>query len=180
MKIIYFSIVASLLFIFIFVDVFASSDADKCKANRGRYNYVGKYCDYPGLRNQQIENSRLTEVLALSSVRQIKAKHHIIKLYSIPQQGSCVPETHWICDYHYYLAVSTFDEYPEIAVVDLGIVGEIIKFELVETKGFTEIFQVYNMDFSLSAIKANPKLSTKIKKYNISILENNITIIPQK
>ncbi len=166
--------------LFIFICVFAASDADKCNSTRGRYNYVGNYCDYPGLRNHQIENPRLTEVLALSSVKQIKAKHHIIKLYSIPQQGSCVPETHWNCDYHYYLAVSTFDEYPEIAVVDLGIVGEISKFELVETKGFTEIFQVITNVFSLSAIKANPKLSTNIKKYKISILENKITIFPQK
>ncbi len=176
----YFVIILSLLINCICGGVFAASDADKCKASKGRYNYVGKYCDHPGLQNHQIKNSRLIEVLALSSVRQIKAKHHIVKLYSIPQQGSCVPETHWNCDYHYYLAVSTFDEYPEIAVVDLGIVGEIVKFELVETKGFTDIFQVDTEDYSLSAIKANPKLPTNIKKYKISILENNITIIPQK
>lgn len=49
----------------------------------------------------------------------------VLKLYKIPVSGDCIAETHAICAYDYYLAVSEYDEQPRQSVFHLGVLGEI-------------------------------------------------------
>lgn len=47
------------------------------------------------------------------------------RLYAVPAEGDCVPETHLVCGFRYFLAVSGDGESPEQAVFSLGLLGEI-------------------------------------------------------
>lgn len=55
-------------------------------------------------------------------------KKLLVRLFQSPiYKEDCFQETHGVCQYKYYLSVSTFDEYPETNVYSLAILGEIEK-----------------------------------------------------
>jgi len=75
-------------------------------------------------------NSLLVRLLTLSESETIyglpKFKTNFgAKLYSIGKEGNCVPETHFICSYEYYLALYEYGDPGELAVFYLGEVGKI-------------------------------------------------------
>ncbi len=55
-------------------------------------------------------------------------KQLLLRLYRAPVYvEGCFKETHGICQYSYFLSVSTFDEYPETNIYKLKTKGEITK-----------------------------------------------------
>jgi hypothetical protein len=73
-------------------------------------------------------------VLDIANNSEMKTLDHVLKgvganlwlrLFSIGEEGSCVPETHAVCGFRYYLAVREDGEEPALALFYLGHVGEI-------------------------------------------------------
>lgn len=57
------------------------------------------------------------------------------RLYRVREEGGCVEDTHMVCGYWYYLAVSEDGEAPRQAVFDLGWIGEVVGAELLAGRG---------------------------------------------
>jgi len=79
----------------------------------------------------RINSPRLVEILNYGYVRDLNSdpprpeQELRLRLYTVPKEGSCLPDTHVVCSNHYFLAVSSFEEGMGEAVYDLGEVGEI-------------------------------------------------------
>ncbi|HVO65173.1 MAG TPA: hypothetical protein VMT12_01730 [Syntrophales bacterium] len=135
------------------------------------------------LQSQYIQTPLVVEILNNSERREPdipsnhqwpKGKHrvmtpYLVKLYSIPVEGSCIPETHMICSHKYYLAVSDYGEAPLQGVFYLGTVGEITQFKWVNTARTDGIIDVKALNYPEYAFKMNPKLSKISKHYRIEI-----------
>ena len=85
-------------------------------------------------------NSELQNALAFGEIKELNQldpkadKQLLLRLYRSPlHQEGCFKETHGICQYTYFISVSTFDEYPETKIYKLKTRGEIIKISWQET-----------------------------------------------
>ena len=88
---------------------------------------------------QPVRNALLVEILNWGERQDLMALPNAPSeldalLYSVADEGSCVPDTHAICSYRYYLAVA--EAWPGVgqdaAVYALGRVGEITRAEWLE------------------------------------------------
>jgi hypothetical protein len=86
----------------------------------------------PGpLRPERIDDEVLVRILNAGAELDIDGLSEeeipplLPRLYAVPEEGDCVPETHLICGFRYYLAVSEDGDGPEQAVFSLGLLGEI-------------------------------------------------------
>jgi len=101
-------------------------------------------------------------------------------LYSIPLQGSCIPETHAVCGYRYLLMMYESDEFPEIHIYDLGAVGEIRKFDYRagKTKS-TIVFKIKTTNYPRSAFKKNKKLKRANDKFILTIQKDGKAVLTE-
>lgn len=91
-------------------------------------------------------------------------------LYSISNEGDCVPETHLVCSFTYFLA-SRHDGYSGIsALFELGQYGEIADIKWVESKDLDVAvleFSVYN--YPKYILERSPALIAKVQRYRLRV-----------
>lgn len=134
--------------------------------------------------DQKISNPTVINILNNSEVVNINKNkisdsyNLVLKLYKIPISGDCVAETHAICAYDYYLAVSEYDEQPRQTVYHLGVVGEISKIDWREsTNEDEETLQIRITNYPVTVIKQSPKLDIKSKDYLLRISTELIEVV---
>ena len=155
-------------------------------------------CPYLSFANDEFEfkpseitNELLVDILN-NSERQVpdipsdhqwpSSKNHvmtpfIVKLYSIPMQGDCIPETHMICSHRYYLAIGDYGEEPLQAVFYLGNFGEITKFKWVTTPVRMASIDIEIQNYPTYAFKRNRELKKKTHFYRIRLyIEKDIKL----
>lgn len=100
-----------------------------------------------------------------------------LHLYRVAEQGSCIPETHMICNYRYYLAVSDFGEYPDQAVFGLGEVGEIRSIKWLPTDGWgTALLQIEVSNYPEYAYARNPDLVRVTKSFELVVSVDGVEV----
>jgi len=100
-----------------------------------------------------------------------------LRLYRVAEQGSCIPETHMICSYRYYLAVSEFGEYPDQAVFGLGEVGEIQSVKWLPTDGWGRaLLQVEVSNYPEYAYARNPDLVRVTKSFELVVSVDGVEL----
>lgn len=105
-------------------------------------------------------------------------KELLIRLYKVPNfSESCFIETHGICNYSYYLSVSTFDEVPDVSVSKLDFTGDITatKWRLVETSDYAEIEISYSK-YTSEALNNNSNLKNIIKNKVLKVSLDNVVV----
>lgn len=111
-------------------------------------------------------SSELQKAIAFGSITELNQlspevdKQLLLRIYESPSyQKGCFNETHGVCQYIYFLSVSTFDEYPETKIYELKTKGEIIKIDWQnEAKtDSAKILMVFNK-FTREALKNNKSL----------------------
>jgi len=103
-------------------------------------------------------------------------KDLLVRLYQAPlYESNCFVETHGICQYKYFVTVSTFDEYPETNVYELENMGEVSKVSWLpeEKVDYAEINLTFNQ-YSKYAMENNKKLINKIANIVLKISVKNI------
>jgi len=123
-------------------------------------------CSHSPVRNN-VDINELNAVMAygtsndLNKINPEIAKDLLVRLYQLPILGEeCFVETHGICRNNYYITVSTFDEYPEINVFKLNMVGEITEIHWIQENEYDYV----EIEFSLN-------------KYTKDALANNDDLI---
>lgn len=97
------------------------------------------------------------EIKELNQYSSDVEKQLLVRLYQAPiYKENCFKETHGICQYKYFLSVSTYDEYPETNIFELKNTGEII-----------------DVKWSLSNKVDTAVISMTVNKYTTEALKNN-------
>ncbi len=107
-------------------------------------------------------------------------KQLLLRLYRAPVYvEGCFKETHGICQYSYFLSVSTFDEYPEINMYKLKTKGEITKIMwLNESEVDSAKLNIIFTNYTGYAIKNNSALSAKKEAVQIQVNKDYISELP--
>lgn len=90
----------------------------------------------------------------------------LVRLYQVPvMDGSCFVETHGVCRYRYYVAVSTFDEQPEMNVFKLSHEGEVtgVVWQTEDKPDYVEV-ELALSQYTQAALKNNPALKNTTSK----------------
>jgi len=115
-------------------------------------------------------NNQLKEAISYGEIKELNNyspeidKQLIVRLFEYPVYTEhCFKETQGICQYNYFLSVSTYDEQPETNVYSLDVRGEI-------------------QDTSWQAIEAidTAKINFTINKYTQDALNNNSNLVNEK
>ena len=94
-----------------------------------------------------------------------------------PIAHTCVPDTHWVCSHDYYLAISTFDTYPEQAVYHLGTVGEITSIvSLPPVPGAEDRLLFTAANHPAAVLAAVPSLERAEREFELRVLEAMLEI----
>lgn len=116
-----------------------------------------------------IMNKELKSAISYGEIKELNQyssdveKQLYIRLYQSPiYKEDCFNETHGICQYHYFLSVSTFDEYPETNIFSLKEVGEITGIEWRDSQNVdTAIIDFTIEKYTKAATANNPDLISK-------------------
>lgn len=150
------------------------------------------------LKNKPIKDEFLATILNLSEMKELRPKRPVdsnffFRLYSLDDLSNvaaggdedddssehCAPgvETEVVCGYRYFLAVHNGDiGFPGV-VYDLGLVGEISKIELLKkTDHDVDRLHLEVTNYPAHAFKLNPKLTKKIKKFEIIVKLDGLEI----
>lgn len=104
------------------------------------------------------------EIRDLSEYTPEIEKKLFIRLFHAPiHSDDCFKETHGICQYKYFLSVSTFDEYPETNIYELETLGEIDSISWMPISGMDKA-----------------KLKLTLNKYTKEALLNNSLLINKR
>jgi hypothetical protein len=115
---------------------------------------------------------------ALGNMQFVENKQLIIRLYGFSVSGTCIPETHQVCGHHYVLITSSYDEAPVIRAYDLGKVGEITKVAFAgQPSEKLQVIEVTVQSYASSALKANPRLAKRTKKFRLQLSETEAEIV---
>ena len=158
---------SKLLFLFIFCFSLNLFGNNKSVINTGI-----KTLGLTGIQAKIATNTDLKLALALGIIKEITFNKVSVtfKIYKIAKQGSCVPETHFICGFQYLLSTYTLDEYPEVRVYDLGTLGEILEWK--KTTGSSpkyEEIKVSTQNYPRPVLKRNKKRKKLTDKFWIKI-----------
>ncbi len=140
------------------------------------------------LRNNRIENATLVEILNYAEMQNLnnlsdksKSSELDLRLYSVGVEGACIPDTHGICSYKYYLAVAEQGVGLEQAVFFLGEVGEITKVEWLESpQTYVARLRFEVSNYSSIAFEMNTKLVRKTRSFELNVSARSLKIIAQK
>lgn len=109
-------------------------------------------------------------------------KQLYIRLFQSPlYQSDCYKETHGICQYRYFLSVSTFDEYPETNIFPIKNTGEIIAIEWKNIDSVdTATIEFTIQSFTRMATDNNPELAVETKVLRVQVTPQDIKEIPDE
>jgi hypothetical protein len=104
-------------------------------------------------------------------------KQLLLRLYRSPLYvEDCFKETHGICQYNYFLSVSTFDEYPGTNIFKLKTKGEITKVTWRnESKVDSAKLDIIFTKYTSYAINNNDSLDAKSESVQIVVNNENIS-----
>lgn len=134
------------------------------------------------------DHINLSKVLALGKLIEANAKtatHEvdlIVRLYEMPIfENDCFIETHGICQNQYYVAVSTYDEYPETNVFKLNHRGVLVDFHWVEDSqtDYVKLMLVMNK-YTTEALENNKNLVNVQSNISVELTPNTISQIIEK
>jgi hypothetical protein len=85
------------------------------------------------IMSEPISHEEMVEILIIGERTELNSlgpaskrdKQLLINMYGVPREGPCIPETHYVCSFVYYLAVSEFGKYPPQGAFRIGEFGEI-------------------------------------------------------
>lgn len=131
----------------------------------------------------QTINSNLQNAIAFGVIEDLNKlnpeieKQLLLRLYRSPvYREECFKETHGVCQYNYYLSVSTFDEYPETNIYELKTKGEITEITWLDA---TEIDSArLNITFNRytsHALKNNGDLSKQPNSVQLEVSTKKIS-----
>lgn len=130
------------------------------------------------LKVEKASREVLVRAAALGNMQFIENQQLMIRLYGFSVSGTCIPETHQVCGHHYVLVTSSYDEAPVIRAYDLGKVGEITKVAFKgEPSEKLQVIEVTVQNYASSALKANPRLAKRTKKYRLKLSETEAEIV---
>lgn len=136
---------------------------------------------------KRITSPKLVEILNYGHVRELnklpsgKDQSLNLRLYAVPIEGSCVPDTHVVCSHHYYLAVHTFEEGLGESVFDLGEVGESDDIIWLDhKKDLTANIKITVNNYSNIGFEMNKALAKRQRKYELAINLESISVKPVK
>ncbi len=123
----------------------------------------------------KILNSPDYEILNLKD-KKIEKNVNVI-LYRVPVHGDCIPETHSVCSFEYYLAISEYDEQPAQAVYSLGTNGEIINIAWQGGAPANQGVLIWTiMKYPMEVIKKNKSLKQELAKYKVLVSVTSLTM----
>ncbi|MFC1654369.1 hypothetical protein ACFL2F_01075 [Myxococcota bacterium] len=115
---------------------------------------------------------------ALGNMQFIENKLMVIRLYGFSVSGTCIPESHQVCGHHYVLFTSSYDEAPVFRAYDLGKVGEITKVAFAGSQeAKVQLIEITVQSYASSALKSNPRLSKRTKKFRLKLSETEAEIV---
>ncbi len=91
------------------------------------------------------------------------------RLYAVPEEGSCVEDTHAVCTHHYFLAVSEDGELPGQSVFALGEVGEILQARVQADRGLDARLVVTVLNYASTAFQYEDDLVREEYLYSIAL-----------
>lgn len=117
-------------------------------------------------KQRSLELTDLKQVLALGRMTDLNAqspeqeRELFIRLYEVPVfENNCFVETHGICQYEYFISVSSYDEYPEINVYKIPYLGELSQYSwLADETLDQERIKFSFAKYSKAALNNNPAL----------------------
>lgn len=127
-------------------------------------------------------DSELTKAMSFGEITDLNGyskdieKSLFVRLYRSPvYKENCFKETRGVCKYQYFLSVSTFDEYPDIAIYKLSEQGEIKEIHWSNSGEIdTAIIEFTMNSFTDMALKNNSTLKPESKKLLIMVSPTNI------
>ena len=96
----------------------------------------------------------------------------LLRLYETPKTDeNCGLESGAVCKYQYVLTVATFDEYPEVKIQRINLVGEFIQAEWIAKpqKADKALIRITYAAFTSTARKVNPKLKNQKKTVDLQV-----------
>lgn len=130
------------------------------------------------LKIEKASREVVVKAAALGNMQFIENQQMIIRLYGFSVSGKCIPETHQVCGHHYVLITASYDEAPVIRAYDLGQVGEITKVAFAGSQeAKLQVIEVAVQSYASSALKANPRLAKRTKKYRLKLDENDAELV---
>jgi hypothetical protein len=133
------------------------------------------------LEAQPIEDERLVRILANAEMRRLPADENIVRLYGIPEQGDCNPETHWVCSHDYYVAISAYGEAPDQSVYRIGRVGEITEaVALPRVPGVQDRLRITSINYPAEVLARMPGLERVERHFELRINESRLEIRPSE
>lgn len=119
--------------------------------------------------NTELRNAiSFGDIVELNEYSKNVDKQLVVRLFSSPvYKESCFIETHGVCQYQYFISVSTFDEYPDTNIFRLKETGEIREIKWLNSSGVdTAIIEFKIEKYTMSALQNNPKLVSEAKIIN--------------
>lgn len=103
------------------------------------------------------------EIVELNKYSENISKQLIVRLFSSPiYKEGCFKETHGVCQYQYFLSVSTFDEYPETNIYRLTEVGELKGAKWLDSAATdTAVIEFEFEKYTKMALRNNPDLASE-------------------
>jgi len=136
------------------------------------------------IKSKPLRAEPLVEILNYGRVRELNSANDRdqelrLRLYEVPREGDCVPDTHVVCSHHYYLAVSTFEEGLGESVFDLGEVGEIAEIQWLKPgKPGAARLKIRVVNYPEEYFKSNAALVKKQQSYELEITVENLVAKP--
>ena len=98
-------------------------------------------------------------------------KQLYVRLFQSPvYKEGCFKETHGVCQYRYFLSVSTFDEHPETNIFPLNEQGEITAIEWQDSNEIDAATIDFIMEkYTKSALLNNPELVSKAMLMRVAL-----------
>lgn len=127
--------------------------------------------------NKELESAiSYGEIKELNQYSSEIEKQLYVRLYQSPiYKQDCFKETHGVCQYRYYLSVSTFDEYPETNIFPLSNVGEVTGIEWQDSKEIdTAIIDFAINNYTKAATANNPNLTSRANVVRITVTPKSI------
>ncbi len=136
------------------------------------------------IRSKPVRTAPLVEILNYGRMRELNSANGRdqelrLRLYEVPREGGCLPDTHVVCSHHYYLAVSTFEEGLGESVFDLGEVGEIAEIHWLKPgKPLTARLKIRVVNYPEEYFKSNATLTKKEQSYELEITVEKLVAKP--
>ena len=136
------------------------------------------------IKSKPVRVEPLVEILNYGRVRELNSENDRdqelrLRLYEVPREGDCVPDTHVVCSHHYYLAVSTFEEGLGESVFDLGEVGEIAEIQWLKSgKPGAARLKIRVVNFPEEYFKSNATLTRNEQSYELEITVEKLVAKP--